>query len=309
MDGFNVLFIIVTYNAMAWVDRCLGSIDNINKGLYVKNVNTFVVDNGSTDGTQDYISNNYPGCVFYQSGSNLGFGKANNIGFQFAVDNGFDYVYLLNQDAWVYPDTIDKLISVHLENPVFGVLSPFQLQANEGYLDYNFRKNTCSFVSNEELLNDLYFSKLKSVYPVPSVMAAHWLVSRKCLEEVGGFSPTFPHYSEDGNFSDRVYYHGLKVGIVPIAMAVHDREYRKVSVEKDIYIYYTIMLKKYSYIFNKQEISFCGIILRLVGLVFKRKTLCPLKYVKDLLSRHGEIKRNRSFSMKAGAFLNVCDCE
>ena len=77
----DLLVIIVTYNAMKWVDRCF---DSLIDSTYPNDV--FVVDNGSTDGTQDYIKSKYPNVIFVQSGENLGFGKANNLGFKYAIE-------------------------------------------------------------------------------------------------------------------------------------------------------------------------------------------------------------------------------
>ena len=303
MKKYNVLFVIVTYNAMKWVDRCLTSIRNVNHDNYVGNVITSIIDNGSNDGTQDYIRKHYPEVLFFQSDRNLGFGQGNNVGIQYAMDNGFDYVYLLNQDAWVLPDTIDKLIAVNLRHPEFGVLGPFQMQANENHLDENFLKNTCSYKSNDKVLNDLYFGDLDDAYPVPNVMAAHWLMSKACIKKVGGFSPTFLQYGEDGNYSDRVYYHGFKVGVTPGAKAVHDREMRKDSTAKMIKLDYMNMLKKYSYLYLTPRLSLFSIFLHLMGLVIKRRSMTPIERIMDLLKRRSSIMRNKKRSMEEYAFL------
>ena len=61
---------------------------------------------------------------------------------------------------------------------------------------------------------------------VPFVNAAIWLISRKCIEKVGGFSPMFFHYCEDNNFVSRMIYHKLKIGIVTNSKGFHDREFR-----------------------------------------------------------------------------------
>ena len=72
-------------------------------------VEVVLVDNGSTDESQQYIRENYPDIIFRQSETNLGFGRAHNIGIEYAIEHGYDYVYLLNQDAWIHNDTIEKL--------------------------------------------------------------------------------------------------------------------------------------------------------------------------------------------------------
>jgi GT2 family glycosyltransferase len=115
----------------------------------------FIVDNGSSDGTQDYIRENYPKAILTISKKNLGFGRANNLGLQYAIDHGYDYVYLLNQDAWIFPNTVKCLIDINKKDPTYGVLSPFQLQANMHHLDFNFNRGVCSWYSNSNILDNL----------------------------------------------------------------------------------------------------------------------------------------------------------
>jgi GT2 family glycosyltransferase len=67
---------------------------------------------------------------------------------------------------------------------------------------------------------------LPEVYEVPFVNAAGWLLSKKCLETVGGFDPVFFHYGEDDNYCQRVLFHGLKIGVTPQTFLKHDRETR-----------------------------------------------------------------------------------
>ena len=71
----KVLTIIVTYNGMKWLDRCLGSLRTSSVPSDV-----LVVDNGSTDGSPAYIQENFPEVMLHCTGENLGFGKANKIG-------------------------------------------------------------------------------------------------------------------------------------------------------------------------------------------------------------------------------------
>lgn len=295
----KVLVIVVTYNAMQWVDRCLNSIFSSSIPLDV-----YIVDNGSTDGSQDYIKSHYSTILFYQSRKNLGFGRANNIGMQYAIDNDYDYAYLLNQDAWLMPDTIEELISIHKENSCYGILSPFQLQANMQHLDTNFALWVCSWESNKFLLDDLFFHNRKSVYSVPMVMAAHWLISKDCLKLVGGFSPTFPHYGEDNNYTNRVWYHGYKVGIVPSAIAVHDREFRKETKEKDLYITYITNLSRMSYIYCPEQNPMFRMSMRMLMAVMRFSSLKPIAYYFRIWREYRNIKRNIEISKGKCAFLH-----
>ena len=125
-----VLVIVVTYNAMKWAERCLSSLRNSSVSCDV-----MVIDNNSTDGTQNFIHTHFPEVELIENKKNLGFGQANNIGLQRVLDENYEYAYLLNQDAWVMPDTLEKLIDISKTHPEYGVLSPMQLKASyRGYV-------------------------------------------------------------------------------------------------------------------------------------------------------------------------------
>lgn len=296
----RILIVIVTYNAQKWISRCLDSIKTSSIETEV-----FIVDNGSTDGTQEFIKKHFPEVEFVQSKENLGFGRANNIGLQKALDEGFDYVYLLNQDAWLMQDTIQTLINVHRAHPEYGVLSPMQIQANAKHFDKNFLNNVIRVaqIGDENLEEGIFFNNLSDVYKVDFVMAAHWLISRECLEIVGGFSPTFPHYGEDDNYLQRCQYWGLKVGIVPSARAVHDRENRVNSEEKHQYITrYIEALKRSSQPFNTIHINKYIKAYMRGGILGRDKYM--LKYAIRLFSERKSIVANREISItKSCAFL------
>ncbi len=208
--------IIVTFNGLKWIDKCLGSLLGSTIPLH-----TIVIDNASTDGTPDYIATNYPGVELIRSAENLGFGKGNNIGMQKALDEGADYVFLLNQDAWVEPDTIENLVMVHQRHQEYGILSPVHLNADNQTLEYIFSEFAGS-ANTPGFYTDLYAGKVKEVYTTQFVNAAAWLISGDCLMRIGGFNPIFPHYGEDNEYVNRARYHGFKTGIVPEARIVHD---------------------------------------------------------------------------------------
>jgi len=301
----KLIVVIVTYNGMAWIDKCLGSLQNAT----IK-PDVFLVDNGSNDGTQAFVLEKYPEVMFHQSEKNLGFGKANNLGLQYALDQNYDFVYLLNQDAWVEPNTFELLIDCMQRHPEYGILSPLQCQANMKNLDESFL-NCLTSLFKKELLSRivncaLMDKKENEPYEVGMTMAAHWMISRRCLEIVGGFSPTFPHYGEDVNYNDRMHYKKLKMGVVLGAKAVHDRENRKNEVKKLMQMSYmaelvylsnpTIKMKPWLFRFFSNFIFF----------VRKYKTLTYLKYLFLVLKNYSLIKCNKKISMYSNCpFLNM----
>jgi len=226
-----VCVIIVLYNGLyrQWIDQCFSSLRKSKEPLSV-----IAIDNGSSDGSIAFVREKYPEVQLFVSSKNLGFGGANNWGMSEALAQSADFVFLLNQDAWINEDTISLMLAYAKTNPQFGVLSPIQLNGIGTALDYNF-----SNYINPECCNGFYSDAVlgkveDKVYPVDFVCAAAWLISKSCLKLVGGFSPTFFHYGEDDNYCQRVLYKGLKVGIVPKAYIYHDREDRGAFDRKNI---------------------------------------------------------------------------
>lgn len=216
-EPLTVVAIVVTYNGKKWLDKCLGSL--LHGDIKIR---TIVVDNGSTDGSQAYIQENYPEVEFVQSEENLGFGKANNIGLEKAKLMKADYVFLLNQDAWISPDCVPKLIEAQRQSPEYGILSPIQYNGDGSDLDFKFHR----FLGGASgLLMDLLSTdrSLKDIYDIPFVNAAMWLISKKALQDLIGFDQIFDHYGEDDDMIARAVSLGYRIGVCPHAAGWHDR--------------------------------------------------------------------------------------
>lgn len=207
----KVFAIIVTYNGMKWIDKCLKNI--------VNQCEVVVVDNNSSDGTVDYIKTNFSSVKVLVQSVNHGFGIANNIGVSYALQNGADAVFLLNQDAFAQKDCVKKLIGAYHQNPNYGIISPIHLNGDGSALDYTFQKVT--YMS--PLISDLILRNTsKTIYEINFINAAAWFIPKKVLLEVGGFDPLFFLYGEDDNYCQRILFHGFKIGIIPNAAVYHD---------------------------------------------------------------------------------------
>lgn len=213
----KIYVIIVTYKGKQWYDRCFSSLRESTIP-----VQTIVVDNASNDGSVEFIRANYPEIILMENKENLGFGRANNMGMRYALDHGCDYVFLLNQDTWIEPDSIEKLVKVHQQHKEYGILSPLHVTPDKSRLYMLIDDGKGQFEKNYDLLNDLIFGTCKDVYAVRYVNAAAWLLPRKTLETVGGFDPIYFHYEEDDDYLNRVCYHKLGVGLCLQARIVHD---------------------------------------------------------------------------------------
>lgn len=289
----KILVIIVSYNGMEWLDKCISSVDNSS----VK-ADIMIIDNGSSDGTIDYITNNYPQVHLIESKQNIGFGKANNIGLKFVLDNNYEYAYLLNQDAWIEYKTLEKLIYVHKSNPEYGIISPIQCN-NSKKMDNNFNSACPRSLVSDAILN----IKLLDIYETDFVMAAHWLVSRECIKTVGGFSPSFPHYGEDNNYIHRALYHGFKIGICTLTKVIHDRDNRIDTISKMKYMNYISALIHFNnpFISNRKLRLIKDIIIGIIN-----KNGMGYHHAIKLIIEYFTLNNNYKLSLKPGkTFLTI----
>ena len=225
----NVSVIIVTYNGMKWIGRTISSL--LKSSI---NMQIIIVDNNSIDGTIDYLSSleNHVNIKVFTNKKNLGFGKANNIGIKKALEQGADYVFLLNQDVYIKKDTITKLLKASKENSDFGILSPVHFNGEGDELDYTF-SDCISHRKNKRIFRDAILGELKSTYEVPFVNAAAWFISSTTIKKIGGFDSLFSHYGEDHNYIQRLKYFRYKIGVVTDSFIYHDREEREKLRVKD----------------------------------------------------------------------------
>jgi len=224
----KVVCIIVTYNAVKWIEKCISTIQEDKINLKI-----IVIDNKSSDNTVSLIKDKFPLIELHLSESNLGFGAANNIGYKIALEDNAEYIFLLNQDTVSYPNTIQKLIQIADSDDGIGVVSPIHLNDSGDKLDFKFEQyitaKTCP-----DYISDVTLGNLKECYSIGFVNAAAWLIKIKTVQAVGGlFSSAFFHYGEDVNFIGRLLYFNFKNVIVPNAYIHHCREERKGELSKD----------------------------------------------------------------------------
>jgi GT2 family glycosyltransferase len=208
--------IVVSFNGESFLEECLNSLQNDSEVDLI-----IVVDNKSSDKSLSIIRENFQSVHLVALERNLGFGQANNIGIELAMDHGADYFLLINQDAYIEPGGVSKLVAIQKNNKEFGIIAPLQLNGKGNNIDIKFYEYL--FYQNKSIGYDLYSGIIKDLYSVDFVNAAAWLVSRECILKVGGFDPVFFHTGEDDDYVQRIKYWGFKIGISLKIYVRHDR--------------------------------------------------------------------------------------
>lgn len=210
----RILVVVVTYNGASWLEWSLAPFRSDSEGIDI-----IVIDNASQDCTVELLEKEFPFIKLIKRSQNLGFGMANNLGLEWALVEGYEGVFLLNQDAMIQPSTIRRLAEVADNHPDIGILSPLHLSKDEKTLEEGFSNYL------PQILPDTLFE-------VPFVNAALWYLPRRTLLEVGLFSPLFYHYGEDLDYTHRVRAKDLKVIVHPSFTGIHAREHGELTEEK-----------------------------------------------------------------------------
>ncbi|HZQ16280.1 MAG TPA: glycosyltransferase family 2 protein [Gaiellaceae bacterium] len=221
MERPDVSVVVVTFNALPHVERCLES---------VRGRDVIVVDNGSTDGTVERVRERFPDVRLVEQG-NVGMGGGNNAGMRLAEGG---YFFLLNSDAWVEGDGLDRLLAFAAAHPDAAVVGP-RLANPDGSLQRSVRgEPTLWRLATEyffirklgprtNLLNPLYAGGFRHDAPraVDWLSGAALLVRREAADAVGLFDEDFFMFSEEADWQTRFRRAGWTVWFCPDATVTH----------------------------------------------------------------------------------------
>jgi N-acetylglucosaminyl-diphospho-decaprenol L-rhamnosyltransferase len=217
----DVSVVVVTLNALPWVEQCLES---------VRGHDVVVVDHGSTDGTLELVRGRFPDVRILEQ-ENRGMGGGNNAGMR--VGSG-RYWFLLNPDAWVVGDGLERLVAFADAHPEAAVVGP-RLSNTDGTLQRSARAEptvwrlTTEYAGVRKLapgssvLNPLYLGGFDhgTVREVDWLSGAALLVRRAAADDVGLFDESFFMFSEEVDWLTRFRRAGWSVLFYPAAEVVH----------------------------------------------------------------------------------------
>jgi N-acetylglucosaminyl-diphospho-decaprenol L-rhamnosyltransferase len=217
----DVTVVVVTWNALPWIEQCLAS---------VRGRDVIVVDNGSTDDTVRLVRERFPDVRVIEQ-ENRGMGGGNNTGMRAAAGR---YFFLLNSDAWVVADAIDRLVEFADAHPDAAVVGP-RLRNVDGSLQRSVRgEPTLWRLATEYLFIRKLAPRSRRLNPLyaggfdhEEVVEADWLfgpallVRREAADAVGLFDEDFFMFSEEVDWMTRFRRAGWKVLFFPGAEVVH----------------------------------------------------------------------------------------
>lgn len=234
----DLSIIIVNYNTLELTKAC---IESVVQNTHEIEYEIIVVDNNSNDGSQSFFSQ-FEGIRFIESGDNLGFGRANNLGFSHSTGR---YLLMLNSDTIVENDILGRMLKHFYKQPKdVGCLGSLLVHANHqpcfSYGYYPRWKD--EFLCGKKEKNTTTISGAQQ--EVEYISGADLFVRRDVAEKYGLFDPDFFMYYEDVEICYRYAKHGYKsvilpeTGIVHLDGGSHKSSYRKVCMTSSTYILY-----------------------------------------------------------------------
>lgn len=218
--------IIVNWNVMGFLDRCLASIFEHVRHLRYE---VIVVDNASRDGSVELVRSKYPQVHLIANEYNAGFCRANNQGIERAEG---EFLVLLNPDTEVYPGAMETLVAYLRNHPDAGVVGPMLLSPGGLHMPNGTRFPTL----RRELVGVLGLQRFNqraydlegygredftTEAEVDVVCGACLMTRRQVIEQIGGLDESLFMYFEEVDFCRRAKAAGWKVVYVPEARVYH----------------------------------------------------------------------------------------
>jgi len=212
--------VVLSWNGREDTIECLESLARVSwQGLRV-----VCVDNGSTDGSQAAIRERFPAVRLIEAGANLGYSGGNNLGIRRALEEGAEWVVLINNDSTVATDVIDGFAAAARVRPRAGILA--------GKVYFADRPHTIWF-AGQRVSEYVGYSGRPRGYgredaprycqlgPTDRAVGALMAVSREAIDAVGMLEEDLFAYVEDVDWALRVRRAGFEVVFAPDARAWH----------------------------------------------------------------------------------------
>jgi GT2 family glycosyltransferase len=222
----HVAIVVLNWNGLKDTLACLASLRQLTYPSY----QTVVVDNGSTDGSAEAMRAKYPDVPFIETGENLGYVGGNNVGLKWALEQGANYVLLLNNDTEVAPDFLSELVRAAESAASVGIVGPTiyyfdrpqTIWSAGGAIDWTWGETR--MVGLDQTDTGQFGCQPR---PVDFVTGCAMLVKSQVIQQIGMLDPRFFAYYEDTEWSVRAARAGFAIWHVPSAKIWH-----KISPER-----------------------------------------------------------------------------
>ncbi|MDF2156439.1 glycosyltransferase family 2 protein [Algoriphagus sp. CAU 1675] len=216
----SVAIILVNWNGYSFTKACLKSLDKVKN----PNFQVILVENASKNPEGQQLKNEFPKILLIENQENLGFSGGNNVGIRKALEMGFSYILLLNNDTEVEPDFLELMLRKINENPKVGAVQPMICFLGEKEKIWSAGGKWNSILGSAKTLGDR--KSIKDYSPSSDIL--DWatgcciLVSRQAILEAGLLNEQYFAYFEDVDWSLRIREKGFSILLAEKAKIYHE---------------------------------------------------------------------------------------
>lgn len=202
-----IYVITPTFNRVGFTRQYLEALEKQT----VKNFKTIIIDDCSTDGTQEMIEYNFPNVVLLKEKGDLWWAESTNIGVKFAIDNGATHIITLNDDTVPENDFIEKMMYWASIKPNV-LLGAVGVSNKTNKIIFGGKNIDWKNRSIKDLLDTLDENELYGLHEVNFFPGRGLLVPVEVFNEIGFYdSKNFPQTIADLDFTHRAYDAGYKI--------------------------------------------------------------------------------------------------
>lgn len=210
-----IALILLNWNTKAHTKNCIDSLlKYANPALF----DIIVADNGSTDGSLNYLKELFPQIIYIDNKENLGFAEGNNRAIDYAFQLKYEYSLLLNNDTIIESDIVEALYLFLQNNKDVAAVQPAIYYLHDKQKLWNGELKFNSFWG-------FTYSK-KHLPKIPTIVewitGCCFLIRNEVLKEVGKFNTNFFLYYEDVELSFRIRQKGFKLCLLPSEIIFHE---------------------------------------------------------------------------------------
>ena len=297
--------VVLCWNGREHLEVCLSSL----RMQTFREFEVVAVDNGSVDGSPEFVSRAFPEVCLIRLPSNRGFSGGNNVGIRAARGK---YIALLNQDTEADPRWLEELYRGMLSDREAGSCASKMLRFDQR--DTIDRAGDAYTIAGAAMLigsnrkDEGPFNEPKRIF---GACAGAALYRRSMLDEVGLFDEDFFCICEDVDLSFRALLNGYRCLYVPAAIVYH-KVSSSIGLYSDFYVYHThrnleyVLMKDmpssllFAYLplhVSYDLLSFLFYMAKGRGWTFLKAKLSALRYVPRMLRKRRMIQRGRSVSV------------
>lgn len=249
----NIVIIVVNYNQSKTTTVCLDSIAKLKTPVGYT-VHTLIVDNGSAQKFKPAKRFNPNRFHLIRSDANLGFTGGNNLGIHYSAEHyNPQYVWLLNNDTTVAPDSLKELVKAFVLNPRFGLISPkIYFTSRKEFHKHSYHSNQRGkviwfvggvidwqhLIAFHKGVDEVDYGQFEGISETDFCTGCSILIKREVLEKIGFLNKRYFLYFEDVDWSLKAKKYGYQLAVCHQAVVWHDNAGSSGGSGSDVQTYY-----------------------------------------------------------------------